>query len=152
MADYPMIYNIEGYKTFIIPGAYSVDKLYRLRKGYPWFQSEQLTEGEMEFGLQTAKKGPFDLILSHTCPLSYEPTDLFLSVIDQTTVDKTMERYLNQIELNTQYKLWCFGHYHQTRVFPEYEGKQIIMLYDTDLLDLNQYFITKNPYESLKKI
>ena len=28
--DCPSLYNIEGYKTLVIPGAYSVDKMYRL--------------------------------------------------------------------------------------------------------------------------
>ena len=127
--DHPAIYNIEGLKTLVIPGAYSVDKYYRLINKWTWFENEQLSEEEMNLGRRLIERDPaFDLILSHTCPIAYQPTDLFLSVIDQSTVDNTMERYLGEIEYKINYKLWLFGHYHHYRVYPLYEGKQIIML------------------------
>ena len=75
--------------------------------------------------------------------------DLFLSMIDQSEVDKTMERYLNQIEFSLEYRLWCFGHYHATRVYPEYEGKQTVMLFNDAYFDINDFFSTKDPYGSL---
>ena len=129
--DYPSIYNINNYKTLVIPGAYSVDKYYRFAHGWSWFEREQLSEDEMELGRTIIKQNPaFDLILSHTCPIVYEPTDLFLSVVDQSTVDKTMERYLGEIEYNTEYKLWLFGHFHSYRVYLRYKNSQIIMLSD----------------------
>lgn len=126
------IYDIHGYKTLVIPGAYSVDKYYRLMKGWKWFEEEQLTQEEMEEGKQIIQEENynFDLILSHTCPISYEPTDLFLSTIDQSTVDKTMERYLGEIEYTTNYKLWLWGHFHHYRIYPRSETKQCIMLSD----------------------
>lgn len=31
-----------------------------------------------------------DVVLSHTCPLRYEPTEVFLSMIDQSSVDKSI--------------------------------------------------------------
>lgn len=127
--DCPFIYNIKGYKTLIIPGAYSVDKHYRIQRGWPWFEDEQLTQEEMNLGKEIIKRNPaFDLILSHTCPIIYEPTDLFLSVVDQSLVDKTMERYLGEIEYNITYKLWLWGHFHDYRIYPKYENNQCIML------------------------
>ena len=39
------------YQTLVIPGAYSVDKYYRLQNGWSWFEGEQLTAAEMEKGL-----------------------------------------------------------------------------------------------------
>lgn len=130
--DTPEVYNIAGLNTLVIPGAYSVDKYHRLANQWNWFSDEQLAEYEREEGLAICREynWTFDLILSHTCPIMYEPTDLFLSVVDQSTVDKTMERYLGQIEYNLNYKLWCWGHYHHYRVYPNYEGKQCIMLSD----------------------
>ena len=129
--DIPYIYNIDGYKTLVIPGAYSVDKYYRLSKGWTWFEDEQLSEKEMNLGRRIIEQDPaFDLILSHTCPISYEPTDLFLPQIDQSLVDKTMERYLGEIEYKTEYKLWLFGHFHSYRIYPRYKDRQIIMLSD----------------------
>lgn len=49
-ADIPAIYNINGYKTLTLPGAYSVDKYYRLQNHWTWFENEQLTEEEMDLG------------------------------------------------------------------------------------------------------
>ena len=154
--DFPAVYNIKGLKTLIIPGAYSVDKYHRLRNNLTWFEYEQLTPEEMEIGLRTIEldENKYDLVLSHTCPMSYQPTDLFLSSVDQSLVDNTMERYLGGIERNLDYKLWLFGHFHQLRIYPVGDGeyKQMIMLFNNELIDLNKYFETNNPYDSLIKV
>ena len=133
-------YNINGYSTLVIPGAYSVDKYYRLQNGWEWFRHEQLTKEEMARGQAIIEKNnfKFDIVLSHTCPIMYEPTDLFLNQVDQSTVDKTMERYLGEIEYKIDYKLWCWGHYHKYRQYPMYQGRQPVMLYNDSALDLNE--------------
>lgn len=132
--------NIYTYRTLVIPGAYSVDKYYRIHQGWTWFPNEQLTQEEMDSGRRIIEQNPhFDLVLSHTCPTCYEPTDLFLSVVDQSTVDKTMERYLAEIEYNIDYKLYLFGHYHAHRVYPYHEGKQKIMLYNEKVINVNEW-------------
>ena len=51
-------------------------------------------------------------VLSHTCPVKYEPTEVFLAMIDQSTVDKTTEEWLNSIEEKLDYEKWYCGHYH----------------------------------------
>ena len=134
-SDIPCIYNIAGAKTLVIPGAFSVDKSYRLANGWGWFEGEQLTNEEMSIGLKLIKdhNNSFDLVLSHTCPIIFEPTDLFLSFVDQSMVDKTMERYLGKIEYNIDYKLWLWGHYHADRMYPE--GKQIMLFHQALKLD-----------------
>ena len=144
--DIPYIYNIDGYKTLVIPGAYSVDKYYRLSKGWTWFEDEQLSEKEMNLGRRLIEQDPaFDLILSHTCPISYEPTDLFLPQIDQSLVDKTMERYLGEIEYKTEYKLWLFGHFHSYRIYPRYKDRQIIMLSDgKEAINIKEWLTNSN--------
>ncbi len=136
--DDPTIYMIKGYTTAIYPGAYSIDKYYRLMKGWKWFENEQLTEEEREYGLYLAEELETDLVLSHTAPLEFEPRDLFLPYVDQSTVDKTMEKYLQQIHEMVDYKLWCFGHYHADRIFPPREdGKNQIMLFN-EIQDLDR--------------
>lgn len=139
--DYPSYYEINGYKTMVFPGAYSIDKHYRLRMGYSWFEDEQITEEEMQAGRDMVKTfNKCDLVLSHTCPLIFEPTDLFLPMVDQSTVDKTMEKYLGEIEFHLDYKLWCFGHYHSTRVYPLQNGaSQPLMLYNDKIIDLDEW-------------
>ena len=130
------------YKTLVIPGAYSVDKYYRLQNGWSWFEGEQLTAAEMEKGLALIHSlgNEVDLVLSHTCPIAFEPTDLFLSFIDQSSVDKTMERYLGGIEYQLQYKAWLWGHYHSYRQYPlvDEDGKRL-MLYDDATVEVCKY-------------
>lgn len=148
--DFPCVYNIAGYVTLVIPGAYSVDKWHRLANGWSWFEQEQLNEDERQLGRYLMQSYEhIDMILSHTCPVSYEPTDLFLSMVDQSTVDKTMERYLEEIEYMFKGSLWCFGHYHATRIYPNIENKDHVMLFNDIAFDLQQYQDTKNPYEAL---
>lgn len=121
------IYDINGHRTLVIGGAYSVDKWYRLARAglneqtndpskTGWFSSELLTEDEM-LKIASATFGKdFDFVFSHTCPLSWEPRDLFLSFIDQSTVDKSMEQWLDVIKADIHWGVWCFGHFHKDRI------------------------------------
>lgn len=123
-------YNINGHSILVIGGAYSVDKWYRLaRAGYSpdeaetanpkkcgWFKDECLTQEEMEaIGNKVANK-QYDFVFSHTCPHSWEPTDLFLNSIDQSTVDKSMEIWMDKVKDNIDWGIWLFGHYHADRI------------------------------------
>lgn len=143
------IYNLLGYKCLVIGGAYSVDKWYRLaRAGYSkneaetadpkkcgWFKNECLTAAEMAAIMEKVKGESVDFVLSHTCPLSWEPTDLFLNGIDQSTVDKSMEVWLDELKDNIKWKYYLFGHYHADRIewphveqfYQEYEDVESII-------------------------
>ena len=105
------VYNIENKSVLVIGGAYSIDKNFRLQNGWNWFSSEQLTESERINILNKYKNKHIDVILSHTAPRKYEPTEVFLK-IDQTNIDKTMEDFLNKIEENVYYDKWYCGHFH----------------------------------------
>ena len=133
------------YKTLVIPGAYSVDKYRRLEAGWSWFPQEQLSESERLAGLALIEQQGWncDLVLSHTCPVIYEPTDLFLSIVDQSMVEKDMERYLGQIEYQLDYKAWLWGHYHQFRDYPRTDGRYKTMLFNDVAVDLKDYMIGK---------
>lgn len=97
LSDAPAIYDFSGYRTLSFPGAYSIDKWYRLARHWTWYEDEQLNEAEMQLGRELVEQeGKIDLVISHTCPLIYEPRDLFLTGIDQSMVDKSMERYLGE--------------------------------------------------------
>lgn len=112
------IYNIQGLRTLVVGGAYSVDKYYRIQNNFRWFENELLSEGEMASCLRnvTIEPLPFDLVLTHTCPLSLQPTDLFLGFIDQSTVDNSMEVWMEKLANSITWKIWLFGHYHQDRI------------------------------------
>lgn len=127
--------------TLVIPGAYSVDKYYRLTIGWNWFEKEQLSKEEMEAGEYLIGYRHFNLVLSHTCPSVYIPTDLFLPTIDQSTVDNTMENWLGKIEEKIRYDLWLFGHYHSNMIYPRYNDQQVIMLYENAAIDIWEYFL-----------
>lgn len=108
------IYELDGKKAIAIGGAYSVDKNYRLSLGRTWFPTEQPTD-EIKNDVERALDGvgwKIDAVLSHTVPLKYEPTEMFLSAIDQSTVDKSTEEWLGKIEDRLDYKRWYCGHYH----------------------------------------
>lgn len=117
------VYNINGYSVLVIGGAYSVDKWYRLEglnentnKWTGWFKDEQLNTNErLTIGYHTKNKN-YDFVFSHTCPISWEPSDLFLNGLDQSTVDKTMEIWLDYLKDNFNWNIWLFGHYHADRL------------------------------------
>jgi len=127
-------YNFGGYYCYVIGGAYSVDKWYRLGRlnmtpetNIPtksgWFADEQLTAKEMEEAeneinyIKYNDGKQFDFILSHTCPYSLRPIDMFLSGIDQSKVDNSMEFWMDKIyQKNRGKTIWLWGHYHNDRV------------------------------------
>lgn len=108
-------YNFNGYAVLAIGGAYSVDKFYRLSRGWHWFKDEQLTTKKMEAIYEKWHDDYVDVIISHTCPFEWQPTDLFLPEINQSTVDNTMEKWLSTLEKEIGYQSWLFGHFHDNR-------------------------------------
>ena len=114
-------YNIDGKKVLVIGGAYSIDKEYRLMYGYKCFRDEQLTKEEMDTIYNKVKGKHYDVVLTHTCPYKYEPVEVFLSGIDQSKVDKSMEHFLDKIEDSIKYDKWYCGHYHTEKIIDKIE-------------------------------
>lgn len=134
---YPNIYfpedgacYIEGNRCLVAGGAYSVDKFYRLARGWYWNPQEQMTEKEKQNILNLVQMTPkFNYVFSHTAPLRFEPTFMFLSGIDQSKVDKSMENFLDEVYERIDksvLKTWFFGHYHGNHTFNE----KVKMLFD----------------------
>ena len=124
-------YTINGYKCAVIGGAYSVDKYYRLMrlgimdkldpryydpKITHWFHNELLTSEEMNDAMAILGNKHYDFVFTHTCPISWTPTDLFLNAIDQSLVDKTMENWLEEFKNSITFHTYCFGHFHADRL------------------------------------
>ena len=122
------IYNIDNKSILVIGGAYSIDKNFRLMHGYGWFRDEQLTDIEMNDIFKKVKGKHFDIVLSHTCPYKYEPREVFLDFIEQSTVDKRMEHFLDKIEDSISYDKWYCGHYHTDKKI----DKVRFMFYDIE--------------------
>ena len=117
------IYDFDGKKTIVIGGAYSVDKEWRLIRGWHWFEDEQpdkLVRRRVEEQLN-ANNWMVDIVLTHTVPLKYEPTEVFISGIDQAKVDKSTEFWLDGIENGLDYKKWYVGHFHTDKKIKKIE-------------------------------
>jgi len=160
-------YYFGDYKCLCIGGAYSVDKWYRLMrrecteennnpKITGWFPNEQLTEKERDEITDIIKWANVDFVFTHTCPLSMMPTDLFLNMVDQSTVDNTMEYWLEQIKNSFKWKIWCFGHYHADRLERPYIEQYYKDIEDLDVIwnrwkqykttgQLDEWWLNKSP-------
>ena len=122
-------------KVLVIGGAYSIDKKFRIIRGYNWFKDEQLSQKEMDTIFSKVKGQHFDIVLTHTCPYKYEPREVFLDFIDQSQVDKSMEYFLDKIEDNIDYDKWYCGHYHTDK-----EIDKLRFMYG-DTIELNKSYI-----------
>ena len=117
------IYNFNNKKVLVIGGAYSVDKEYRQTLGYGWWEDEQPSQEIKDRILETIKNNnnKVDIVLSHTCPYKYLPYEVFIPGIDQSTVDQSTEKFLDDIENTLNYKKWYCGHYHTEKLVDKLE-------------------------------
>lgn len=106
------IYSLDGLRYLVIGGAYSVDKYYRLAMNRGWWADEQPSDEIKDYVEQQITKNKIDIVLSHTCPFKFEPTEAFLPGIDQSSVDTSTEMWLDEIEEKIVYKAWLCGHWH----------------------------------------
>ena len=119
--------------ALVCGGAYSVDKYYRLQRGWNWWPDEQpseLTKGLVRF---MATRYPIDIMLTHTCPLRFEPKELFLDCIDQSMIDQSTEEFFDNLYEQfpaDQKPMWYFGHFHGDKYTDNY-----VMLY-RDIIEL----------------
>lgn len=105
-------YTINNKKFLVLGGAYSVDKFYRLRNGYPWWENEQPNTIEREEILNRVKGKSYDYVLSHTCPYDYRPVEAFLVGVTQSDIDTSQEEFLQKIHESITYTKWYLGHWH----------------------------------------
>lgn len=128
------VYDFNTLRTLVIGGAYSVDKDYRLENGYPWFEDEQPDDTTKNKVREVIKhyNYDFDIILTHTAPYTYMPVEMFLRHIDQSKVDNSTEKFLNEIEEKIKYKKWYCGHYHCNKTIDK-----VHILYDNfDIIEV----------------
>ena len=129
------VYTIDGKSALVIGGAYSIDKEYRLINGWQWFSTEQLSIKEREAITEKYAGQHFDIVLSHTCPYPWQPFDKFLSYVDQTKVDNSMEYWMENLSHKISYNLWIFGHFHDDRQINYFS-----QMVSEEIYDLNKLF------------
>lgn len=119
--------------ALVCGGAYSVDKFYRLQFRANWWPDEQPNELTKGLVRLMATRYPIDIMLTHTCPLRFEPKELFLDCIDQSTVDTSTEEFFDELYKQfpaDQKPMWYFGHFHGNKYTDDY-----VMLFD-DIIEL----------------
>lgn len=104
--------TLNGRRCLFVGGAYSVDKEYRLARGWHWFSDEELTSEEQCDILDKVDHNHYDFIFTHTCPTSKMPVHAFLPNIDQSKVSRAMEDFLETLMNIVSYKAWYWGHFH----------------------------------------
>lgn len=141
--DYRFTVNGKRRKVIAIGGAYSVDKHFRIvlnKAGYSeykWFEDEQLNESERERIInKLSDYSIYDYVFSHTCPYELEPRDMFLSGLDQSTVDNTMEYFLQDVANMSTFETWYCGHWHTDRTVNQNDCRYRFM-YD-DIIELGE--------------
>ncbi len=125
------IYHFEGRKYMVVGGAHSVDKLRCIEEGKPFWEDEMPDEeikAKVEEALRNEDNEIFGM-MTHTCPIDYLPTEMFLSTkqkaahkrkpqkasnkkIFEPDIDRSTEQWLGTLEQKLDYRVWFCGHYH----------------------------------------
>lgn len=103
------VFKIDGLSFFTFGGANSIDKSIR-RTGLSWWPEEMPSDYEYEEGLRNLEKVNWkvDYILTHTCP-EFVANQLVTYIYPG---EETLQRYLNRIVEEVEFKKWFFGHWH----------------------------------------
>ena len=125
-------YVFEGRRYFVAGGAHSVDKIRCLEEKLPFWEDEMPDDG-VKCAAETALAGEKNRVygmLTHTCPLKYLPTEMFLSTGRAAAekrrqplrfrrkrkfpldIDRSTVAWLDSLEERVSYTVWYCGHYH----------------------------------------
>ncbi len=121
------VYEIEGKTFFVMGGAYSIDKAFRLT--WPekvWFSQELPTPEEYRRAIAALESANMtvDHILTHTAPATMIPR-LICRYPDPH--DRELTGFLDWVYHEVRFKSWYFGHFHMDvqlneQMFCCYEG------------------------------
>lgn len=125
------IYTFEGKKYMVVGGAHSVDKIRCLDEGTPYWNDE-MPNDQIKLNVESRLQKEGNIIygiLTHTCPINYLPTEVFVSTKQNAVIkrkprkaksknhfkpdiDRSTEIWLGNLEKNLDYEIWFCGHYH----------------------------------------
>ena len=128
------VYDFNGKKFLVVGGAHSVDKIRCLEEDLP-FWADEMPSDEIKELVEARLKilgHKVDGFLTHTCPISCLPTEMFISTKraaeDQKLVkqkrkrkmpirypidiDRSTEEWLETLRQNNDHEIWYCGHYH----------------------------------------
>jgi 3-oxoacid CoA-transferase subunit A len=124
-------HTLEGKKYIVVRGASSVDKMRGLKEGDSFRYDEipdDAVKKTVERHLHRKSNQIYDM-MTHTCPIDYLPTEMFMSTRQNTTlkkwsrkakskklfkpdINRSTEIWLGDLEKKIDYQIWFCGHYH----------------------------------------
>ncbi|MCF0228062.1 MAG: metallophosphoesterase [Parasporobacterium sp.] len=114
------IYEINGKTFFVMGGATSVDRMYRVEHE-TWWKEEEPSESDFRTALSNLSRhdNKVDYILSHTIPESvrrraFEPIKEFVDY------ESRVEKFLDEVIRDIEYTKWFAGHIHIDRELIKY--------------------------------
>ena len=115
------IYNFGGKEYVCVGGAHSVNSEQCIAEGLPYYPNEQPSEDikeKVECVLGDRNNSIYGF-LTHTCPISVIPKEMFLSVkkendseTNELNIDRSTEMWLEALRKRVSYTKWYCGHYH----------------------------------------
>ena len=105
------VYTINDKKIFVMGGATSIDKEYRINN-ISWWKEEFPSIKEMNNGLTNLEKNNWkvDYIITHDCPISVQHHIEYY--LKHKIISDNLNLYLEEINYKTEFEKWFFGHYH----------------------------------------
>ena len=111
------IYDIEGFLFFVMGGAHSMDKAFRLKYFEVcgekiWFEEELPSKEEFNRAIANLKEHNMevDYIITHTAPRTIIPRLIFAAP-DMT--DAELTGFLDWVYHEVKFNKWYFGHFHE---------------------------------------
>lgn len=120
--DRGQVLTIDGKKIFVMGGAHSVDRAYRIEH-ISWWEQEMPSSEEMEKAIRALDQCGWtvDYVITHCAPRSIQ------ALLADWYENDPMVSFLERICKDLQFEHWYFGHYHTDRQINE----QFTALYDT---------------------
>lgn len=130
------VYDFNGKEFMVVGGAHSVDKIRCIAEELPFWDDEMPSDETKELVETTLEKkgNRIDGFLTHTCPISCLPTEMFISTrraVDDLKkakskkkrrkkeekrypldIDRSTEEWLEKLKNGIDYDVWYCGHYH----------------------------------------
>ena len=114
------IFEIEGSTFFVMGGATSVDRMFRVEHE-TWWAQEEPSEEEFQAAREVLNNAEnrVDYIITHTIPEKVRKS-IFKPMKDFVEYESNVEKYLDEVVDNVKYKKWYAGHIHIDRDVMKY--------------------------------
>ena len=111
------VYDIQGKKIFVLGGADSHDKE-RRTEGVNWWREERPSEEELSHARQTLDQLEWkvDVVITHTAPTK------MVQALGYQVEDSSFQRFLDEMSVCLDFKVWYFGHFHRDIQSDRYVG------------------------------